>query len=341
MEKLRAKFYGLQDRVAAFAETWSEKMQRIEANSNADRSAQFTQTRSNLYKLMTAVIIAAMLFFFFSRSLLPYVGSEKNTKPGISIALETDNILTLVSWKYNQKTSEMEVVFDNADLKNAYQSKYNVSVLERRGLPGMEPVISVKNGRVIVVHIRHVPEDFRAIRVDLTLQGEEENSNPFVQNTKTAQFYTNYKTVSYDNKMEEKPEKEYLIDGVNREMKSAEKELSAIRKEIKKTKNSNRKKENEIKLIEQDQVFQTALEIQKSDEDISRKAGEIETNTAHIESLEEEIIEWDDKLEKLGYRLEFLKTGKQPVVEKPDADEGDGTDAPDETDTSAQEKPVQ
>lgn len=232
------------------------------------------------------------------------------TKINESVTGLTNTTITLRKWVYDPEKNLMEVQIDADDTVGDSNSSLTFKAREKDTLTELPVKVVYHNDQSYVVWIQNIPEKYK--RISLII-GEKTESNPLsddqeaTQDTQglddTAVLYCDYRTVKKTH-LEKKSKHEYALEEIKMDIQLQEKEIHKLEKKISLQDDLKNQLLKDINKIEEEQMYQTESEKQKSDADIQAKRNTIMEIEMKKQELFNQLNEAREKATILQKQLE-------------------------------------
>lgn len=268
------------------------------------------------YKMFLCAFFTLMLTFGTSKLWLPSdvkimnteYGTEKNTSSNISLKLR--------SWEYSKLNRYMEVTFDvknNEDIQSLKFIPVAHTNTEKRKNMNASSVLS--DGNTLVVQIKDVPQNWEVISLwihdNMTVESNESNLIG-------ANFYCDIRKVVINNSLKPKTQLGYQIQSIQNQISDVNAQIADLENQIEKENTEIDQLNFDITVLKENQKYQTKDEIDKSNSVINSKQTEIDTHKNNILKFQEQIKEYNIKLQKLSLKMKDTQNGKGSISTTPE-----------------------
>lgn len=265
-----------------------------------------TKRNKNFFLMGFLTLYVAGYFIFFSSKMWLFTENDLIEASPLQESNEYEGReITIGRWDYSKSQNMMEIELSISNLSADGIQKYDYSAIERtKGEQRIETVIEKPD--FVILRIYDVPEKWREISVRLAL--EKDSANPF-------KMYMNKKDISYVSEIPERTEAEYQVVKLDNLMLHYEKNIKNLEKEIKELEAENETLESNVLELKEQEEYQTAKEVEETEQIVDEYTAKIEANRTGIEGRKSEIQEYQDRITNAELQKEDIKSESDEVLE--------------------------
>lgn len=251
------------------------------------------------------VVIFMVVFYgvsFSSKIWIPEDYSDIAVTPVGSSVKGTDREVTLLSWKYSENQKKMEIMLGIQNHGYDGIDTYEWKAADRKsGMLEVTPVVESKD--FVVLELKKLPQKVTVISLRMYVPADEMDGNTDA-NTEELKLYADPdRNMEYVDNIKEQTTEDYLQEKYKIEISGYQQRIGTLKKSISEKEEQISNIQEAIEDAESDQKYQTQLEIQESNSEISSMINEQQTLKKEIDKMEEEIQEYYDKIEKTKERI--------------------------------------
>lgn len=243
------------------------------------------------------LFIGSYLFFFSSPMWYDDVSDFKPaTKMNTSKSWSNRDV-QLLNWDYDKSQRKMEIKLLITNKSYDGIENYKITALDKsKGFITTEEIVN-KDG-FYVIHLKDVPKKWSQISLRINLPNDD---------TTTCKFYTNKVSVSEVDSIKDLTYNQYMIIRLESYISNYEDEIRNLENDItEQTAIINNCKED-IKKYKENETFQTELEKKETQRLISDAQGKINTSKTAIESDNNNIKEYKERIELTKKQMKTYK----------------------------------
>lgn len=269
----------------------------------SSKKGMLPRDEKNYHQAIRVICIISIYLFFF---LSPWIFSNANdyrlTPIGVEQSLPSNRSVTINAWTYSsaQRTMEVQLGFTN----NNYDGDniYSFSALANGlNITNLAVDVVVHSDDLYVIHIKNIPSNYSQVRLSVSL-----SSNPAI----STNLYSNKRDITPVSHIEQKSEKEYRIESLERKISNYENTIAELNETIEASTTRIENMRIEIAELESSKQYQTAAQISKTDSTILQKENEISSEQGNIEAAHAEISEYTARIELVNREIDDLRKEK-------------------------------
>ena len=251
--------------------------------------------KNTLFLVIFLFVAAGYVFFFTSAQTLPGGNSVVATKMNYPLAFDDRRTVTITRWDYapEQGVMEIEMELDNQSFDGL--DAYSFSALSknlRQSELTVKPIIT--DSDLYVIQFSGVPSDWRSVSLRIKVNDPSK--------TDVLKCYANTESVHTVPELHEKTKNEYLRDRLLRKISGYQEEIEKLKDTYDQNKQKIAALEDKNRQLEEGRKYQTAEEIEKTNQ-------EIQTNKNQLETLKTE--QENNLKDQDEYNLRIVKTQEQ------------------------------
>ncbi|MBC1925561.1 hypothetical protein [Listeria innocua] len=295
------------------------------------RKGRFNPSR--FYKIAMGLTVFLALFFALPSLYLGTEDDQSDTPPSATYTLNFGGVnFRVVGRNYNDEAQYLEV-FLQADKDLPVGGKVEMLAGETKTKQVLRSKVVPLTEHYLLLQVHEIPKNFRQIVLDVGIEtravsslttldierflspSKEEKSKKATEISQTTLFVARSKIKSSEGVKPENIQK-YLIEALDLEVIRAQEFVVGNLKNIKIWQKELPLKDKQIKQIEQEQVYQTTTEKEKSNQAIHDLKQEKESMQVKIKEAEHANIELEEKINKLKLKQADVINGGEKGHEK-------------------------
>ncbi|CEK36533.1 hypothetical protein UMC2_34031 [[Clostridium] sordellii] len=265
------------------------------------------------YMFILFFTIIGYMFFFNSNSIIKSEAKVELTTP-LNETMELGNTkIKMLSRKYCKNSNMVEFYIYAKSIDAINTIKLNFEIKEQQNVSKIiKPEVRRLDENNYIVRAK-IPKNWTVLSLtvseflqdDVLLDNEKNQQN--ISQTSIVKFYVENEDVEKVHSLKEKKASEYLVEGIDLEIKNIKDSITEKEKEI----NTKGIKIEELKetivKLEEDKVYQTDIEKKDTDTTINAINSKIETLQSDIQKLHEQIKELNERIKKSEDKKAKLK----------------------------------
>lgn len=265
------------------------------------------------YMFILFFTIIGYMFFFNSNSIIKSEAKVELTTP-LNETMELGNTkIKMLSRKYCKNSNMVEFYIYAKSIDAINTIKLNFEIKEQQNVSKIiKPEVRRLDENNYIVRAK-IPKNWTVLSLtvseflqdDVLLDNEKNQQN--ISQTSIVKFYVENEDVEKVHSLKEKKASEYLVEGIDLEIKNIKDSITEKEKEI----NAKGIKIEELKetivKLEEDKVYQTDIEKKDTDTTINSINSKIETLQSDIQKLHEQIKELNERIKKSEDKKAKLK----------------------------------
>lgn len=265
------------------------------------------------YMFILFFTIIGYMFFFNSNSIIKSEAKVELTTP-LNETMELGNTkIKMLSRKYCKNSNMVEFYIYAKSIDAINTIKLNFEIKEQQNVSKIiKPEVRRLDENNYIVRAK-IPKNWTVLSLtvseflqdDVLLDNEKNQQN--ISQTSIVKFYVENEDVEKVHSLKEKKASEYLVEGIDLEIKNIKDSITEKEKEI----NAKGIKIEELKetivKLEEDKVYQTDIEKKDTDTTINAINSKIETLQSDIQKLHEQIKELNERIKKSEDKKAKLK----------------------------------
>lgn len=265
------------------------------------------------YMFILFFTIIGYMFFFNSNSIIKSEAKVELTTP-LNETMELGNTkIKMLSRKYCKNSNMIEFYIYAKSIDAINTIKLNFEIKEQQNVSKIiKPEVRRLDENNYIVRAK-IPKNWTVLSLtvseflqdDVLLDNEKNQQN--ISQTSIVKFYVENEDVEKVHSLKEKKASEYLVEGIDLEIKNIKDSITEKEKEI----NAKGIKIEELKetivKLEEDKVYQTDIEKKDTDTTINAINSKIETLQSDIQKLHEQIKELNERIKKSEDKKAKLK----------------------------------
>lgn len=265
------------------------------------------------YMFILFFTIIGYMFFFNSNSIIKSEAKVELTTP-LNETMELGNTkIKILSRKYCKNSNMVEFYIYAKSIDAINTIKLNFEIKEQQNVSKIiNPEVRRLDENNYIVRAK-IPKNWTVLSLtvseflqdDVLLDNEKNQQN--IRQTSIVKFYVENEDVEKVHSLKEKKASEYLVEGIDLEIKNIKDSITEKEKEI----NAKGIKIEELKetivKLEEDKVYQTDIEKKDTDTTINAINSKIETLQSDIQKLHEQIKELNERIKKSEDKKAKLK----------------------------------
>lgn len=267
------------------------------------------------YMFILFFTIIGYMFFFNSNSIIKSEAKVELTTP-LNETMELGNTkIKMLSRKYCKNSNMVEFYIYAKSIDAINTIKLNFEIKEQQNVSKIiKPEVRRLDENNYIVRAK-IPKNWTVLSLtvseflqdDVLLDNEKNQQN--ISQTSIVKFYVENEDVEKVHSLKEKKASEYLVEGIDLEIKNIKDSITEKEKE--KEINTKGIKIEELKetivKLEEDKVYQTDIEKKDTDTTINAINSKIETLQSDIQKLHEQIKELNERIKKSEDKKAKLK----------------------------------
>lgn len=262
------------------------------------------------YMFIVFFTILGYMFFFNSNSIIRSESKVELTTP-LNETMELGNTkIKMLSRKYCKSSNMVEFYISAKSIDAIHTIKLNFEIREQQNVSKIiKPEIRRLDENNYIVRAK-IPKNWTVLSLtvseflqdDLLLDNEQNTSQ-----VSTIKFYVESEDIEKVHSLKEKKASEYLIEGIDLEIKNIKNSISEKEKNINATGIKIEELKETIVKLEEDKVYQTDIEKKDTDATINAINSKIESLQSDIQKLHEQIRELNERIKKSEDKKAQLK----------------------------------
>ena len=258
----------------------------------------------NSFLIFFLIAFVGGYFFFFSSSVW-YPQNKDLVKATQLNKIETwnDRDISLLCWNYSPDQHMMEIQIEIVNRSLDGINNYQYGAIERKS--GQVDVSSVlEKNDFVVLRITDIRPNWKEFSLRISLPDNAESDSTSKSELK---LYTNIKEISLVDHIEDKTESEYQIARYEQHISNYENIVEELRKQKEELELDIVSHRDEIQEWEEQKKFQTAEQIEETDQIIGNANTSISKKESEILAIDQQIEENQERIKKAEEQISSFR----------------------------------